>query len=311
MATFSYADAVKLLGAKENKILGALDNLLSGVLLGGSVLGTLELLGWFDAKADFIRLSKELVGKASEKRRGLSRSDRTERLHAAHSVIVLVAFFEAFDDLEVPFTTKTLELTKARQLVVLDHRIQSILDADVPLLPPEQPYEGFLKVLDVWYNNFAQSLRNLVVGLRVWDDLDDTELTRYLGLIQDKLSGRAVRRYEELLRQLAIDCPEVGFWIMRQDAQATRSEIRTVGTALSRLEQSLTPILLGEAATAQRTELARKYQSILSHPILEADDTPGGLTIPSLRDCYIDPFFQVADVASDTEAFRVTVRGVV
>jgi hypothetical protein len=55
----------------------------------------------------------------------MSRSDRTERLHAAHSVIVLVAFFEAFDELEIPFTTKTLDLTKARQLGVLDHRFHA------------------------------------------------------------------------------------------------------------------------------------------------------------------------------------------
>jgi hypothetical protein len=300
MATFSYADAVKLLGAKENKILGALDTILSGGLLGGSVLGALELLGWFDAKADFIRLSKQLVGKASEKRHGMSRSDRTERLHAAHSVIVLVAFFEAFDELKIPFTTKTLELTKTRQLGVLDHRIQSILDADVPLLPPEQPYESFLSTLEVWYEGLTLSLDQLILGLAVSDYLIASEREHHLHVMRDQLSGRAVRRYEELLRQLAIDCPEVGFWVMRQDAQATRSEIRTIGTALSRLGQSLAPILLGEGASVHRSELARKYRSVLSHPILESDDKPGGLTIPSLQDCYIDPFFQVADVAQDT-----------
>jgi hypothetical protein len=299
MATFSYADAVKLLGAKENKILGALDNLLSGVLLGGSVFGALEFLGWFDAKSDFIRLSKELVGKASEKRRGMSRSDRTERLHAAHSVIVLVAFFEAFDELELPLDTRTLDLTKARQLAVVGHGMMMILDTDVPLMRPEQPYEDFLRALGIWYDGLALSLAQLISGLAVWDALTASEREHHHNVMRDQLPDQAVRRYEELLRQLAIDCPEVGFWIMRKDAQATRSAIRTVGTALSRLEKSLTPIMLGEAATTQRAELARKYRSVLSHPILEADDVPGGLTIPTLQDCYIDPFFQVADIAPD------------
>lgn len=69
MPGFSYADAVKLLGAKESKLISALDKLLSGALLGGSVLGLPQLLGWFDAKSDFIRLSHELVTKVSDRKR--------------------------------------------------------------------------------------------------------------------------------------------------------------------------------------------------------------------------------------------------
>jgi hypothetical protein len=68
MATFGYADAVKLLGGNQSKIVTALDKLLGGALLAGTGLGLTELLGWFDAKADFIRLSHELVAKMSGRR---------------------------------------------------------------------------------------------------------------------------------------------------------------------------------------------------------------------------------------------------
>ncbi|CAM3774956.1 hypothetical protein KIPE111705_24300 [Kibdelosporangium persicum] len=81
MAMLSYADAVKLLGAKESKIVTALDKVLGGALLAGSGVDLWGLLGWFDAKAEFIRWSHELVTNASG--RGLSRDDRTQRLHAA------------------------------------------------------------------------------------------------------------------------------------------------------------------------------------------------------------------------------------
>ncbi|SMD19478.1 NACHT N-terminal helical domain 7-containing protein [Kibdelosporangium aridum] len=50
MAPFTYADAVKLLGGNENKVVRALDNILGTALLGGSVLSVLDLLSWFDAK---------------------------------------------------------------------------------------------------------------------------------------------------------------------------------------------------------------------------------------------------------------------
>ncbi len=46
----SHADAVKILGAKESKLVSALDRVLGGALLGGVALGVSELLGWFDAK---------------------------------------------------------------------------------------------------------------------------------------------------------------------------------------------------------------------------------------------------------------------
>jgi hypothetical protein len=292
MATFSYADAVKFLGAKESKIVTALDKILGGTLLGGSVLDVLGLLGWFDAKADFIRLSHELVAKVSA--RGISRHTRTQRLHAAHTVIVLVAFFEAFDELGIPLTSKELDLTKQRQLDVhRGWRAQGALhETDIPAPTPGQSYEGYLETLKVHYDELAEDLAQMTSRLAVWDDLDDTRKYRLLETMKDDLPSRSIVRYEELFRRLAVDCPEVAFWTAQLDGQATRAE---VGTALARLEQLLLPVTLGDVPTAQRAELARKYRAVLDHPILESDDAPGGVSIPSLRHSYIDPVFQVGE----------------
>lgn len=295
MAPFTYADAVKLLGGNENKIVRTLDNILGTALLGGSVLSVLDLLSWFDAKGEFIRLSKELVAKVAEKRTGGTRFDQTQRLHAAHSVIVVVAFFEALDELNVPFTTKSLDLTKERQLALQSETVTTIHDAPVPLLSPEQSYEVFLTTLKTWYDDLALSSARLIQGLALWDGLTETVRTRHLEILKEGLPVSAVRRYEELLRRLAIDCPEVAFWSAKLDAQATHSQLSTVGVALQRLSDSLSSLTIGESPTAQRQELALTYQSALNHPILESDDAPGGLTIPLLKDSYIDPFFQVAN----------------
>src|SRR5689334_7031595 len=98
MSTFrglGYADAVRLLGGKDNRIVTALDKITGGILLGAAV-GVPALLGWFEARAEFARLSQDLVRLFSERRTGLSRYSRTERLEAAHSVLVVSAFFQAF-----------------------------------------------------------------------------------------------------------------------------------------------------------------------------------------------------------------------
>jgi hypothetical protein len=298
MATFSYADAVKLLGAKESKIVKALDKLLGGALLGGSVAGALDLLGWFDAKGDFVRLSNSLVTKLSERFTGLSRHSRTERLHAAHSVIVLVAFFQALDELNIPLTTKGLDLTRQRQLDLQARG--TLFDAQVPLPTPDEPYETFVATLTSWYDSLAINLGRLVTGLAVWDTFDESTRARTRAVMEDALPQRSITRYEELFRQLCADCPEVALWTARLDAQATRTEIRIVGTALTQLADLLSTVTVGAPPAAQHAELARKYRSVLSHPILESDDVPGGLAIPCLQDGYIDPFFQVADVGPRT-----------
>jgi len=70
--TLSYRDAVRLLGGEDSKVLSALDKAAGGVLLGvaAGVPGVLALLG---AKAEAVRLGKELLRKLSERRGGLSR----------------------------------------------------------------------------------------------------------------------------------------------------------------------------------------------------------------------------------------------
>ncbi len=288
MAMLSYADAVKLLGAKENKIVGALDKLLGGALLAGSGVDLWGLLGWFDAKAEFIRLSHDLATKVSERK--LSRYDRTQRLHAAHTVIVLVAFFEAFDELEFPLTTKDLGPTKQKGTGLPSPTVygDEMLYAAVPVPGPALPHDRYNDELTSWYAEFAKDLRKTVNQLAIWDTLNATQQDRLHDLIGNDLPAKAVRRYEELFLQLTADFPEVAYW--RQS-----HELRSMGTALARLEEVLVPI--GDSPTERRAELARKYQAVLNHPIIEPEQM---VSIPTLAECYIDPFYQVCEAGTES-----------
>lgn len=288
MAMLSYADAVKLLGAKESKIVGALDKLLGGALLAGSGVDLWGLLGWFDAKAEFIRLSHDLATKVSGRK--LSRYDRTQRLHAAHTVIVLVAFFEAFDELEFPLTTKDLGPTKQKGTGLPSPTVygDEMLYAAVPVPGPALPHDRYTDELTSWYAEFAKDLRKTVNQLAIWDTLNATQQDRLHDLIGNDLPAKAVRRYEELFLQLTADFPEVAYW--RQS-----HELRSMGTALARLEEALVPI--GDSPTERRAELARKYQAVLNHPIIEPSQT---VSVPTLAECYVDPYYQVCDAGANT-----------
>jgi len=285
MSTFSYADAVKLMGASEHKLVKALDKVLSGTLLAGSVLDVFGLLGWFDAKSDFIRLSHEYAVKLSEKHTGLSRYSRTQRLHAAHTMVVLASFFEAFDESGVPAVTKDLGFRRDGILPKVPLELVGITDTSVPLVTPELPYEDNLEVLAEYYANLAQGMRSFLTGLALWDSLDDRG-QRLLTTLPDA----ALRRYEENIRRLAVDCPEFAFWSSRQDHQATRGVVKT---ALAEVERLFSTMAVGGPSTLRRAELAARYRSVLDHRIIEPDQMPDGLGIPLFRDCYIDPRFQV------------------
>ncbi|XVV01210.1 NACHT domain-containing protein [Actinosynnema sp. CA-248983] len=281
----SYADAVKILGAKESKLVSALDRVLGGALLGGVAMGVSELLGWFDAKVDFIRLSHELLVKAAEKRSGLSRYSRTERLHAAHAIMVVVAFFEAADDL--PFNLRDLDLDREDQLKLF--ALDGLLNHDYPLPSAERPIEVFESHLSYVYVPAAKQLLDLIRGSASWDCLDETRQAR-LVLHFEQLPHLALVRYRELLRQSAVDYPEIQFWFQVEDAV-------TVRRALQRLETDLARLTVGSDPDARRADLARRYRAVLDRPIVEEQDAPSGLHIPTLRDAYIDPCFQVAAVA--------------
>ena len=113
-----YSDAVTLLGGQGNKTIAALDRLMGGLLLVASAGGSGFVVNLFDAKGELVRLSHELVSGLSERLRGLGRFSRSERLAAAHAVIVLEAYFEVLSKVDLPIKAKLLDLRKAEQVAI-------------------------------------------------------------------------------------------------------------------------------------------------------------------------------------------------
>ncbi len=288
---FSYADAVKLLGAKEARVLVALDKIVGGALLGGVAFGVKELLGWFDAKVDVVRLGHTLLVKAAERRSGLSRHSRTERLQAAHAVIVVVAFFETVYELDLPLSTGSLLPGNRRESLEL-LGLTDLFDGSWPMPSAELTYEANQARMHVEFRRAATSVGKLLRDSAMWDRLDETGRDRLLAKVAD-IPMRAVERYSELMRQLAGDYPELLFWFQVQDAIVARA-------SLVRLETAMNTMLVGRDPDERRRDLARKYRAVLDRPIIDPGDVPYGLRIPITAEAYVDPDFQV--VAMEPEA---------
>ncbi|GLH95615.1 NACHT domain-containing protein [Phytohabitans aurantiacus] len=302
--TLSYTDAARLLGGQNSSVVTALDQITGGLML-AAVPAFPAVLGWFDAKAEFVRLGHELVRAFTERHAGLSRYGRTQRIEAALSVLVVTAYFEELAATDLPFRFADLELTRREQ-----QALASAADRDaagdvaaaglaypVPLPRPYESDERFRQRLVAYYGDLSAAVISFIRGLTIGDRLTETAQQRTVAVF-DGLSERAIERYVELSDRLAVDFPEVALWSARRGQAATRAEVRDVGEALAGVHRLLTDISTGRVPDERRAGLATAYRSALGRPIVESTDAPPGLRIPTLAQAYVEPLFRVAEVGT-------------
>ncbi|MFC6020606.1 NACHT domain-containing protein [Plantactinospora solaniradicis] len=296
----TYADAARLLGGGRSPVVTALDKLTSGALL-GAVVAAPAVLALFDAKTEFIRLSHELIGKLTERRAGLSRYGRTERLAAAHRVVVVSAFFEALAAADLPFRFEDLELTGREQAAIAGVRrtdqslLGSLFAEGVPTPSPQQPYEQFHAALNGYFTEVAEGLKAFVAGLAAWERLENSRRAAFRAVLRT-LPFRALDRYQELFGRLAADFPEVGFWAGLREHAGTRAEVREVATALADLERLLRDASFGRIPDERRSGLAKAYAAELDRSVVESGDVPTGIRVPTLGVGYVPPLCRVAEL---------------
>ncbi|AEK41444.1 hypothetical protein RAM_14780 [Amycolatopsis mediterranei S699] len=271
-----------------------MDRLLGGALLAASAGGAGFVLSLFDAKAELARLSVGLVNGLRARVSHGRRTDRTERIAAAHSVLVVAAFFECLAQADVGFDVAALDLSKADQRTLA----ASVIRTPVPLPAPQLPYEASLEVLRGFYADLARPVLGFIQGLAVWDGLDETRRDRLTDTLLRILPERAVARYEECFRRLAVDFPEVAFWANLVDHQATRADLQALRHGLAGIERVLADLAGGREPDEWRLALARAYQAALVRTILPEARTPDGVTLPALGAAYIDPSFRVAETGT-------------
>ncbi|GAA4952378.1 NACHT domain-containing protein [Actinoplanes utahensis] len=301
----TYTDAVKLLGG-AGPLMKITDNLLGGALTVATAGGSDAALSLFDAKSEAIRLGHLVTEKITDLVRGQGRYHRSERLHAAHAVLVVSAFFASLDDcLQTAGVASPGFTTDDQLLLAAAARTEGswqsrLLDAPIPAPAPDLTADRLTGALLTWFTSLSTTLSRHLPGLAVWDGADDRSRRAVEHLLTGALPAMARAHYQEAIRKLAADVPEFAIWMSQHEAAAvSRSlatlehETATVSRGLRGLESALLRVTSHRDPQRHRAALARVYRGELGEPVLGGAAGDLAPTMPSLDDAYLDPRFRV------------------
>ncbi|WP_061299920.1 NACHT N-terminal helical domain 7-containing protein [Herbidospora cretacea] len=297
----SYTDAVDLLSG-ESRTIRALDTALGwGLLFGGPITWSL-----IDAKNEAIRLLHQAVGSLREKVVVAPRATRTELLVAAHEVIMTTAFFEALDDVELPFRVEDMRI----QGPDLRRFLNEVTGLRTCLLTrrPMTPTSLDLHELRLNYQIAASNLSGLVHALPLAKVLYSEQWEAVTTALHGQLHEAAVRRYQDLYHRLASEFPEFAFWAQMRAHESTQAGL--VG-----LEKMLMEVTAGRIPSAQMARLHALNAAALTRPISQSEDQVGDLRMPSLGEGYVVPLFRQMtdpthhDLSSESSWEAQTSRG--
>lgn len=296
----TYYAALQLLPmAKSRRLITMLDTVAAAGLTAWSAdLAAGEVT---DVLTDILALIEEVTGSAeeivegvSQWRAGVSRFTRSERLAAAHAVVVVAAYFEAFAEEGLALPAERLVGTgsgqgaPAAQGTVPDafvEVIEFLLHEPLPLPEPHRSCTDVRSQLIDCYTSLSDRLIKFVSGLTAWDDLDAArkEAVR-------QLPARAVDRYEDRYRFLTLGNREFEVW-------AGRTEDHASGAALSGMASILAEVAIRRPGQRSRAHLAMSYQASLAEPVIGSGQAPDGVVLPPLGEAYVDPVCKIAEIA--------------
>ncbi|NUT51566.1 MAG: hypothetical protein HOV94_30360, partial [Saccharothrix sp.] len=284
--SFSYGDAVKLLGG-DTGLVTLLDHVSAATVL---ATGGIDLL---DARTEVVRLGKQVLSSVRERVAGLHRLDRTRLLEAAHGILVITSFFEALDDVGLPFELKIgageqLALAGADRPAARRKAdvVGVLLGSRLPLPSAEQPPDAVADQLRSVYARMVSEVVDFVSGFEAWYSLPEPERDEFGSRATEEVPRRALGHYRARYRQLSVDCPEFAVWTAGIEHAATR-------TALGAMRDLLGQLVGARPPDDRRAALASTYRAVLRRPVVSAGDVPPDLVLPTLEQAYVPPRFKV------------------
>ncbi|WDZ93086.1 NACHT domain-containing NTPase [Nocardiopsis sp. HUAS JQ3] len=274
----TYADALKILGQNDSEVMNLAERLTDGGL---GLVGVPDLFG---LRGALVSGGRQAIEGIRDKISGESRTSRTEKIEAAHQILVTVAFFEAVEEalneLDAPFSLADLEFTRGEQIALMDRVL-----AHSGTSPAVSLGSGWVPRFfsDFLFRDFAAVLTGLAVVEQHGITSQDHTLLEQMGRLVPRYASH---RYQESYRQLSADVPEFGMWVHLAEHEHTRE---TVGTGLGELRRRLEEISSRRAVDVRRKELSAGYRAVLRQPVLRSDDVPPGLSLPTLEDAYVPP----------------------
>lgn len=278
-----YSDAVKLLDGGESRLIAFLDAASSGVLAG------FEMFDLFEAKGEAVKLADRALKGLKRRLRGLDALTRTERLEAAHWIVVITAFFEAAEEQLRVLGIKELAAKAPEQVVLITDELPS--NTSFQNVSFTLAARGAIPDVKRLYTTRSAYFVKYLEGLALSESLS-TEHREAVTRLSTTIPDTAVLRYEERLRELAKECAEFEIWLNVSAHARTLDEVHEVRSGLARLESLLANHESVEAPHDVRASLSMAYRAVLDKPITQQASSE--LNVPTLGAGYINHRFRVA-----------------
>ncbi|MEW9550889.1 NACHT domain-containing NTPase [Nonomuraea sp. NPDC050783] len=296
--TPSYADALRILGCKDGRLAKVIGFASAAERTGWALAGAGQLVtGVADMRASVVRYGEDVLGRLPELRGGVNRHTRTQRLAAAHAVIVVTAFFRALGEAALPFTLEQLDRTdQISRGVPTPERFARLMAAllleRLPTPEPHLPYAETRKAVERAYLRMAEAVAGYAAGLPVWDELSHDDQLLLPRLLAEGPPAHALRVYDEDYRSLSLDSHEFG-------VRSLVTERPQPSTALSRVAWLLAELAPPRVGDRPLVHLARMAANLLDQPLLLAGKLPEDVYLPLLGEGYLTPRCRVAELTRD------------
>ena len=316
--TLSYHGALALLGRDTLAAVGVLERAASaGILLGAIVFP--PALGLVDGKQEVGRLVRDLLAPLLDRVRGVQGRARHELIGAAHTTIVLSAFFDAlretfgprYDALRVTDREKLQLASAPGEIVHQADWIDRLVTAELPLPSAVVGFEENLN--DFLASRIAELTDGALAffeGLRAWNEIHTEPFDAVPRTI-----GRWRVLYRDAYFRLGAEVPEFFVWASLGEHAATRSELRAANArlleVLDRTSEAMGQmhdiLAAGERSGRPhrgtiRANLARAAAVVLDQPLLRSSRPPGGMVLPTVAEGFVTPRFRMSVAEAGSSA---------
>ncbi|GAA2040836.1 hypothetical protein GCM10009839_48850 [Catenulispora yoronensis] len=296
----TYEGALKILGHRDRKWLERLSGLLGGALLtagalsGGAAIVPAAVLGWIEPKNE----AMELLGKTLDALPGRFRRthgrERRELIIAAHTTIVVAAYFEALQETMTAEDYRRLKLTDARKQQIAASAISRLYQSETPSISTSFGLNTISFDLIRWYEILDSAIIHVSMSTGASGEARP----------QGKRIELTLTRYESHFLKLAATVPEFRIYMELSEHATTRAKLATFdelaemltghSSSLARVEQVLAEMAL-TTTTDLRERVAAVNRAALDESIIpESTARHYGrhLTFPKVRDIFVNPRYR-------------------
>lgn len=287
----SYADALSILGCEQVRLAKAVEQ-AAAAPPGGRTGVSRPVVGLAELRGEIVRHTEDTIRREGSRRGGGTRFHRTQRLAAAHAVIVVASYVEALDETRLP--VKLEQLDHAHHPGAAEayaDLLRKLLTTRLPVPQPHRPYEETRQAVRQAHRRMSEAITAYARLLPVWGELSAADRTRLPALLADGPEAQALRGYDEDYRLLALDCAEFALW-------SAVSAQPPPGAGLSRVARLLAELAPPRTGDRPVIHLVRLAAGALGQPLMAGREPPDDVRLPLLGEGYITPRCRVAELAA-------------